>query len=92
MSKPAFIWRSHKEGDLYRRGDYDHVSVAVYTKRKPDPALGEGGVHDARTVIIPRRLGELLLILWRDSGPLIAGQGHPARLRKIAAVPGGDRG
>jgi hypothetical protein len=25
-----------------------------------------------------------LLILWRDSGPLIAGQGHPARLRKIA--------
>ena len=44
----------------------------------------EGGVHDARTVIIPRRLGELLLILWRDSGPLIPGEGHLARLKNIA--------
>jgi hypothetical protein len=35
-------------------------------------------------VIIPRRLGELLLILWRDSGPLIPGEGHLARLKNIA--------
>jgi len=54
MSKPAFIWRAQKDGDLYRRGDYDHVSVAVYTKRKPDPALGDPGSFRVKCVF-PKR-------------------------------------
>lgn len=54
MSRPAFIWRDHKDGDLYRRGDYDHVSVAVYTKRKADPALHDPGSFRVKCVF-PKR-------------------------------------
>ena len=51
MSRPKLTWRDHKEGDHHYRADYGHVSMAVYTKREPDPALHDPGSYRVKPVI-----------------------------------------
>ena len=51
MSRPKLAWRDHKEGDHHYRADYGHVSMAVYTKREPDPALHDPGSYRVKPVI-----------------------------------------